>query len=334
MSADPSPAPNFEAAADAIVAGDAAALKALLREYPELIRARSTREHRATLLHYVAANGVENDRQKTPANIVAIAELLLDAGAEVDSEADIYGGACTTLGLAMTSVHPERAGVQNALMQALLERGAVVDRPAAAGRTQSFVAACFANGRAAAAEYLAAHGARLDLDGAAGLGRLDLVAGFFRPDGTLTPAATVAQLRSGMWWACEHGRTEVVRFLLDQEALARLPDAANGQTFLHAAALGGRSAIVQLLLERGVAVDTVETVFSGTPLHWALHGWSNTRPEAARDRYYEVIARLVRAGAAIDPAWLDESAEPTEFARTLRADPRMLAALNAGTREP
>ena len=58
-----SPVSAFEAAADAIVTGDVATLNRLLREHPTLIRARSTREHRATLLHYVAANGVENYRQ-------------------------------------------------------------------------------------------------------------------------------------------------------------------------------------------------------------------------------------------------------------------------------
>jgi len=54
----------------------------------------------------VAANGVENYRQKTPANIVEITKLLLDAGAEVDAEADMYGVPCTTLGLAMTASIP------------------------------------------------------------------------------------------------------------------------------------------------------------------------------------------------------------------------------------
>src|ERR1700678_207145 len=49
---------RFEAAADAIVTGDAKALERLLREDPLLIHARSSREHGATLLHYVSANGV------------------------------------------------------------------------------------------------------------------------------------------------------------------------------------------------------------------------------------------------------------------------------------
>ena len=101
----------FETASDAIVGGDLATLHRLLREDPSLIHARSTREHRSTLLHYVAANGVENYRQKTSTNAVQIAETLLDAGAEVDAVADMYGGNATTLGLAATSIYPLKAGV-------------------------------------------------------------------------------------------------------------------------------------------------------------------------------------------------------------------------------
>jgi len=118
---------RFEAAADAIVSGDIGTLQRLLREEPVLIHARSRRQHGATLLHYVSANGVEGYRQKTPRNIVDIAETLLRAGAEVDAIANVYGGGCTTLELAATSVHPERAGVQEALLQMLLDYGANID---------------------------------------------------------------------------------------------------------------------------------------------------------------------------------------------------------------
>src|SRR5947209_8605395 len=68
---------QFEAAADAIITGKIAALRRLLRAHPKLAQGRSTREHRATLLHYVSANGVEGYRQKTPKNIVEITDLLL-----------------------------------------------------------------------------------------------------------------------------------------------------------------------------------------------------------------------------------------------------------------
>src|SRR5436190_2610352 len=81
-----SPVSLFESAVDAIVTGDTETLERLLRENPELIRARSSREHGATLLHYVAANGVEDYRQKTPQNAVEVAKILLNAGAEVDAD--------------------------------------------------------------------------------------------------------------------------------------------------------------------------------------------------------------------------------------------------------
>jgi hypothetical protein len=63
-----SPVSRFELAADAIVNG-----YVVLSDNPE---------HRSTLLHYISANGIEDFRQKTPKNIVEIAKLLLDAGAD------------------------------------------------------------------------------------------------------------------------------------------------------------------------------------------------------------------------------------------------------------
>lgn len=98
----------FEAAVDAIVGGDEAAVKALMAQYPDLVRSRSSR-HGATLLHYVSANGVEDARQKTPANAVAIARILLEAGADPDATAEFYttyGG--TPLGWAR---HEGQAGI-------------------------------------------------------------------------------------------------------------------------------------------------------------------------------------------------------------------------------
>src|ERR1700731_3630683 len=84
------PIGRFEAAVEAVISGDVAALRSMLREDPELVRARSTRRHHATLLHYLGANGVEGERQKTPKNAVEVARILLDSGAEVDALADMY----------------------------------------------------------------------------------------------------------------------------------------------------------------------------------------------------------------------------------------------------
>src|SRR5262249_61833230 len=47
---------RFERAVEAVVTGDEATLRRLLREDPKLVRARADREHHATLLNYVGAN--------------------------------------------------------------------------------------------------------------------------------------------------------------------------------------------------------------------------------------------------------------------------------------
>ncbi len=312
-----SPVSKFEAAADAIVSGDLVMLKKLLSENAELVRERSTREHRSTLLHYVSANGVEDFRQKTPKNIVEITSLLLKAGADVNAESEAYGGRSTTLGLTATSWHPEAAGVQLPLMELLIDHGAIIDGPDGG----SAVDGCLHNGRGQAAEFLANRGARLDLEGAAGVGRLDVVKRFFKDDGSLKPPATQKQMNDGFAWACEFGRTSVVDFLLQRgmEVDAKLRH--HGQTGLHWAAYGGHVDTVKLLLERGAPINAKDESFGGTPLAWALYAWAHLPPEANRGKHYEVVVLLAGAGATVEEKWL---ADPE-----MRADPRMLAALSA-----
>ena len=114
---------------------------------------------------------------------------MLESGADVEAEAEVYGGGCTTLGLAATSVHPELAGVQEPLLQLLLDRGARIEKQNLADNGQSAVIACLANGRPKAAAFLASRGANLNLESAAGAGRLDIVETFFRADRALVPPA-------------------------------------------------------------------------------------------------------------------------------------------------
>ena len=123
-----SPEATFESAVEAIVSGDHSEVERLLSTDSRLVRARSAREHHATLLHYVGANGIEGYRQKTPKDIVQIARLLLQAGAEVNATAHVYGGEATALELVATSIHPEQAGLQQELMKLLMEQGASFDR--------------------------------------------------------------------------------------------------------------------------------------------------------------------------------------------------------------
>jgi hypothetical protein len=123
---------RFEAAADSIQWGDIAALQKLLDQDPALVRARSPFAHHATLLHHVAANGIEVERQlQTPPNAVEIALLLLQRGSEPDSVCDTYGGKGfqTTLYLLVSSIVPAIAGVQAQLVEELCRSGAAANGP-------------------------------------------------------------------------------------------------------------------------------------------------------------------------------------------------------------
>jgi ankyrin repeat protein len=324
-----SPASKFERAVDAIVTGDLATLEKLLSQNPQLVRSRSARAHRSSLLHYVSANGVEDFRQKTPKNIVAITKLLLNAGADANAESDAYGGRSTTLGLTATSCHPESAGVQLPLMELLIDHGARIDGPDGG----SAVNGCLHNGRGEAAEFFASRGARLDLEGAAGVGRLDVVKSFFKDDGKLKRSATTKQMKDGFAWACEFGRTRVIDFLLQEGMAIDTKLRHDGQTGLHWAAYGGHVDTVKLLLERGAPVDAKDDSYGGTPLGWALYAWGNaTAREAKRKRYYEVVALLVRAGAKIDSQWYEDDADRQRAARAMQSDPLMVAALRGQIR--
>lgn len=317
-----SPVSTFEAAVDAIVSGDLVGFERLLSENPELARARSTREHRSTLLHYVSANGVEDFRQKSPKNIVEITKLLLQAGADVNAESDAYGGRSTTLGLTATSCHPQSAGVQLPLMELLIDSGAIIDGPDGG----SAVNGCLHNGRGEAAEFFASRGARLDLEGASGVGRLDVVKSFFKEDGTLKSPATKEQMKDGFAWACEFGRTRVVDFLLQRGMKVDAKLKHDGETGLHWGSCEGHVDTVKLLLDRGASIDVKDESYGGTPLEWALYGWG--APERAqRGSYYEVVALLVRAGAKLESEWYEDNEDRRHAAKRIRSDLRMAAAL-------
>ncbi|HEV7645209.1 MAG TPA: ankyrin repeat domain-containing protein [Pyrinomonadaceae bacterium] len=303
-----SPVAKFEAAADAIAGGDAKKLGRLLRENPELIRQRSDREHRSTLLHYVSANGIEDFRQVTPTNILEITKILLDAGAEVNAESDAYGGGSTTLGLTGTSAHPRGTGVQNELLEVLLNAGAQIDAPAAGGNEQSAVRGSLANGCPEAAEYLAAHGARLDLVGAAGIGRLDVVKSFFDEQNL-----TKEQAEEALLYASGYGQRAVVEFLLDPELGGVDIQAADNakQTALHWALFTPQPEIIELLLRRGARPDAVN-VYGGDALGQAL--WSLTNNDNAAD-FPRAIEILLAAGAEIEEgtiAWLRRQPKPSD----------------------
>jgi ankyrin repeat protein len=273
------PVARFEAAVEAVISGDAAGLRALLQAHPDLVRARSARRHHATLLHYIGANGVEHGRQKTPANAVEIAKMLLDAGAEVDALADLYDARCTPMSMLVSSCHPAQAGLQGALAETLLDYGAAVE--GAGSRWQSPVMTALAFGYLETAQALARRGAGAnDVPTAAGLGRLEEVA-------RLLPGADAHSKHIALALAAQHGHAEVVRLLLDagEDPNRYNPDGHHAHsTPLHQAALVGHEAVVRLLVERGARLDLRDKVYQGTPLGWAIHGGQTAIADYLRDQ--------------------------------------------------
>lgn len=270
---------RFETAVDALVAGEHDVLEALLREDSALVAARSPRRHHATLLHYVAANGVEGWRQRTPSNAVEIAGLLLDAGADVNALADMYDAQCTTLSMLVSSSPPADAGLQRPLAELLAERGAALE--AVGSRWNAAVLTALAFGFLDTARALAARDGRpRDVAVAAGLGLLGETA-------RLLPSADSELRRAALTLASMHGHVRVAQLLLDAGVD---PSQYNPEGFhahstpLHQAVWSNREPVVRLLVERGARLDMRDLVYDGTPFDWAVYGNRSEIADYLRDR--------------------------------------------------
>ncbi|MBL0940542.1 MAG: ankyrin repeat domain-containing protein [Gemmatimonadaceae bacterium] len=294
---------RFERAVDAIVSGDLEELNRLLRDDASLVLAHSDRAHGATLLHYVSANGVENYRQRTPSNIVAIATCLLDAGANVRATCDVYGGGADTLGLVITSAHPRAAGVQLTLADLLISRGAEFGTGTVRG--------CLANGCPEAAAHMAslciARGIPLDLQELAGVGQTDMLAAVLS-DRTPAPAEAGEALGMAGWY----NQAESIRTLVRHGVSVDTTN-GDGATALHVSSYAGQSELVQLLLSLGANVHQIDRQYRTTPMVWALHAWlvDNKQPAAA---YPTIVSLLLDAGALVKPDWVDDDRVRADYA--------------------
>ena len=281
----------FESAVDAIVDGDLDTLQSLLSQFPALVEARSARMHQAMLLHYIAANGVEDFRQRTPDNAIEIARHLLESGAEVDALANTYGGGKrqTTMNLLVSSAHPAAAGLMVPLVEALLDFGAAINGLEDDG---SPLMTALSAGYLEAAEALTRKGARIDnIVAAAALGLVDLVDKFLNNEKEVKQGQALVS-------ASTFGQTQTVAFMLDRGVEAGSLD-RDDMTGLHWATARGHMDVVRLLLDRGAPLE-VKNKWGGTVLGSTVF-FAHSNPMAQVD-FVTVIETLLSAGAQVSAA--------------------------------
>ena len=271
---------TFDEAVRAVVDGDLVRLRQLLAVDAGLARARSAAAHQATLLHYVAANGVEDELQRTPANALEVSALLFAHGADPNATAEFYGGGpnSTPLVALVTSSHPHEAGLQIPLIDLFCQHGASANGLNDDGYPLASALAFFYPD---AARALHANGARTDnLVAASAMGdatalvrlwesrsALAAIAGpipqVVHLEGTL---ATIAGLALTYGALC--GQLGSVEFFIRQ-GIDVNAGPFHGQTALHYAAYSGQEEIVRFLLAMGADKTLRDRQFKGLPAGWA-----------------------------------------------------------------
>jgi len=271
----PSPATTsaFDNAVEAIITGDAQTLKQLIEENPSLVTEHSSAEHQATLLHYVSANGVEDEKQKTPDNIVDIAKILLESGANPNQSSNIYGGGngSTALAALVSSAHPAKAGKMSDLVRLFCQYAS----PDGIDNDQYPMATAITFRYKNAVDALIDSGATVDNIIHAATGNLDLVKSLFAqelPPYTNSFYITIDaqnELRElALSAACMAGHLEIVRYLVENGVDIESKISMENTSALNEAAINNQLEIVRYLLEKGA--DIASQDHQGfTALHWA-----------------------------------------------------------------
>jgi len=96
-----------------------------------------------------------------------------------------------------------------------------------------------------------------------------------------------------------------------------------GETALHWAALLGEDRLTERLIANS-DLNLRDEKYNSSPLGWAIHGCYNS-PAGNHGKQHEVAAMLVRAGAIVEPEWLQSE--------HVRADATMLATLSIGIQQ-
>ncbi len=253
--------PAFREAVAAIQSG-ATALTRLLDARPDLLTVRAVEPEMGpkgyfsdpALFWFVANNPTLIPR--SPPNIVDIARLILARGVKPDD---------VTYALELVMTNGRMTGAEQvALASVLIEAGAVV--------TRRNIRMTLGHRQTAVVSWLIEQGRPPDVAAAAGLGRAEELA-------HLLTGASASDLQDALALAVINQHPETVDLCLKAGAEPNtFMPVHTHSTPLHQAALDGDLETMRLLLAAGAGRETLDTLWRGSPLGWALHG---NQPEAA-----------------------------------------------------
>jgi hypothetical protein len=276
--------PLFQRAVEAIDSGNITVLGGLIAEHPSLVKERlqTTAEgyfKDPYLIWFAADNPIRND--KLPPNIVAVTRLLIDAAKR--EAPDTYQSQIDyTLALVATGRIPRECGAQIAMMDMLIDAGAVPGNGIGA----------LAQGNIEAAQHLIELGGELTLAAAICLERTDDI-------GRLAAAADHAEKTTAITAAAFYGKVDMIRLLLAMGAGPNgYPERSSGfhshATPLHQAVSSGSLDAVKLLVEAGARPSATDKIYSGTPLDWARYMLAEGSYDEPAKRNFALIAEYLQ----------------------------------------
>lgn len=290
--------PLFAQALVALDTGDVSTLQQLLTAHPALVTARvKTTEApydgyfaQATLLHHVAGNPM---RTPLPDNIVDVARVLIEAGADVNATTGGGPNQPETsegglLELVTSSGHAAERGLAYPLIDLLLNAGADLNHRNGSPLWSALYHTVECKLQRDVAFYLYEKGTTVDLAYAAAVGDVERTRTFFNADGSLTDDAYACFrmphnrldnpspqeiLNEALVYACMNGRETTALFLLDRGAALNgfVKVAGFHITPLHGAAWAGWTALCKSLMERGADPTLMDPTYHTTAPGWAIY---------------------------------------------------------------
>lgn len=240
--------PKFQPAMFAIKMDNLERFRTLLHEDPTLATSRSRTSH-PTLLQCLVLSG------KSGTNKIEMARLLVDAGSDLNGPL-VACGSCDSIEVA----------------ELLLDSGAPID---GTGGWSPLEEALYWNNRGMV-DLLVRRGASVqNLRIAAGLGRTDLIEGFFDPDGSLKPEAGTINWPWGnldVIANSNHDRAGKESLASRFESWTSDRQSIINNAIIYAC-IGGHILAADLLLNRGAEINTIPGGFdyAGTGLHYAAY---------------------------------------------------------------